>query len=107
MLDIRQVYLLCIQCNEETIHKIIYIGGEMRRIKCKKCGITLEIDKNKLLKTYTSETVKQILKEPLRLNKLLKKGGKEYLFSIPGRLLSKPFRITKEVMKILEEEKED
>lgn len=99
-----ETYLFCNNCESETKHIVIYLEDEIRRIKCEQCDRTFGIDRKELLEEYTVETVEHILTEPLRLNKELKEEGTGFLISLPKRLLTKPYRIVKEVVQLLEED---
>ena len=104
MLDKREGYLHCNQCDEETEHTVIYLEEKIRRIKCNQCDKTLGVDKKKLLERYAVETVEHILTEPQRLNKEIKEEGVGFLVSFPKRLLTKPYRVTKELLQVLKDE---
>ena len=96
--------LYCVKCQEETPHTIIYIEDEIQRIKCNKCNSVHGINKKELLEHYTVETVEHILTEPFKLSKQLRDKKFSIINSLPKRLLTKPYRIIKEVKEILDEE---
>ncbi|WP_143008798.1 bh protein [Halanaerobium congolense] len=98
-----ETYLHCVQCDEETEHVVIYLDDEIKSIKCKKCDRVSGIDKKELFELYTVETVEHILKEPLKLNEGIKEDGSKFLFSFSKRLLTKPYRVIKEVFELLED----
>lgn len=95
--------LFCLSCNQETNHTITYLDGEIKTIECIKCNKTSGIDKKELLKTYTVNTAEKILAEPFKLNETIKNDGTSILYSLPKRILSKPYRIIKDIFVILEE----
>lgn len=96
--------LYCINCQEDTEHTVIYIDDEIRRIKCNKCGRVHGVNKKKMIELYTLETAEHILTEPLKLSKELQAEGASILFSIPRRLLTKPYRVVKDFLEIMEED---
>jgi len=96
-----ETYLHCIDCDEETEHVVIYLDDEIKSIKCKKCNRVSGIDKKELLELYTIETVEHILTEPLRLNQCIKEDGSKFIFSFSKRLLTKPSRIFRDVIDLL------
>jgi hypothetical protein len=98
-----ETYLYCTKCKEETEHIIIYLNKEIKSIKCKKCDKLSGIEKKELLELYTAETVENILKEPLKLNKGIKEHGSKFLFSFSKRLLKKPYKIIKEILELLQD----
>ncbi|MDI3548743.1 MAG: hypothetical protein PWR10_2395 [Halanaerobiales bacterium] len=101
MLKKVETELFCIECEEETVHTVIYLDNKIQRVKCNKCGSVFGIDHKKLIELHTLSTAEHILKEPFKLNKELKEKGTQFLFSLPKRLLTKPYRITKEFLEIL------
>lgn len=98
-----ETYLHCVKCDQETEHVVVYLDDEIKSIKCKKCGRVSGIEKKELIELYTIETAEHILTEPLKLNKGIKEHGSKFLFSFSKRLLTKPYRVFKEVLELLED----
>ncbi len=94
--------LYCVSCDDETSHQVIYLDDEIRMIKCHECSETFGIDRKKLLELYAQDTVREILTKPLRLKEELNNEGPKIVFSLPGRILSKPYRVMKEIFELLE-----
>lgn len=102
-MDKYNTQLYCIQCDEETEHKVVYIDGKIKMVKCNQCDTTFGVDENKLLESYTKEKVNDILTKPARLKNEIKEEGTKILFSLPKRIITKPYRVIKEVIRLLEE----
>lgn len=99
--------LYCLHCNEETEHTITYEGDTIKRIKCEKCGTELEIDKESAKKNYTEEFIERILTKPQRMTEELQKDITAFLFSLPVRIITKPYRLLGEVKEIAKSKKKD
>lgn len=104
MLKDIETELYCVECERETVHRVIYLDNEIQRIKCNRCQSVFGIDKKKLIENYTVETAEHILTEPFKLNQELKEQGVSFLFSLPRRLLTKPYRVAREFIRILKED---
>lgn len=102
MLEKQDTTLYCIECDEDTPHKIMYMNDKIKMIKCEQCGKTSGIDENKLYKVYSQETAKEILNKPLKLSQELRENRTKFLFSLPKRIISKPYRVIKEIFQLLD-----
>jgi hypothetical protein len=103
MLEKVDTTLYCLNCSEETEHKILYLDNEIKTIECQHCHKTSGIDKKELLKLYTLDSVEHILTEPFKLNEIIKKQGPKFLYSFSRRILSKPYRVMKDIFAILDD----
>ncbi len=61
------------------------------------------MDKEKILKFYTSKVLKRLFTKPERLTEELRKDMSSLLVSLPFRIASKPYRMAKEIFKIIKE----
>ncbi len=99
-MKIMEATLFCLHCNEETTHEITYAGQYLKSIKCKKCGNGIDIDKEKLMEQYKEDWVERIITKPKRLTKEMEQDFKKFIFSFPVRVLTKYYRVAKEVKEI-------
>jgi hypothetical protein len=95
-----QADLFCINCNQDTLHDVIYLEESIERISCTKCETTLEIDEDLVLSTYAAALFKRINTKPNRMNKEIKNDLSRFLCSIPIRVVTKPYRMVKEFKNI-------
>lgn len=95
--------LFCLHCEKETPHVITYTGDYVRKIRCNLCNTEIKIDKDKILKFYTSKALKRLLTKPERLTEELRKDLSSLLVSLPFRIASKPYRMAKEIFEIFKE----
>ncbi|KYO65246.1 bh protein [Thermovenabulum gondwanense] len=96
--------LFCLHCNKETPHTVYYAGNILKRIKCEECGSEIEIRREKLLENYALDFIERILTKPYRMTKELEGDLKKFILSLPIRIVTKPYRIVKEVEDILKKE---
>lgn len=95
--------LYCINCNKKTPHRVEYISGIISKIVCEECGHITDLSKEKLLKYYTENAFSRVISKPERFKKEVKKDFSHFIFSLPFRLLSKPYRVAKEFHDIFKE----
>jgi ADP-heptose:LPS heptosyltransferase len=89
------VELYCIQCLDDTLHKITYINNKISDIECqcchKKVGVFIDIKKE-----LYQELLNRIQTKPSRITKEYKENLNLFLRTFPTRIVSKPLRLYKE-----------
>jgi len=101
--EIVKTNLYCLHCEKETPHVITYVGDYVHKIECTICNTQIRIDKEKILKFYTSNIIKRLFTKPERLTDELRKDISSFLTSLPFRIVSKPYRMAKELLEIIKE----
>ena len=101
--ELIETNLYCLHCEKETPHVITYTGDYVRKIRCDICHTEIQIDKDKILKFYTSKMLKRLFTKPERLTDELRKDMSSFLTSLPFRIVSKPYRMAKEFFEIIKE----
>ncbi|SFP81504.1 bh protein [Salibacterium halotolerans] len=87
--------LYCNQCREETSHVIQYINEEISTITCRECSRTVDIDIDIMTELY-DEVYHRITTKPARITRESREDLSHFFFSLPGRFLSKPYRLFKD-----------
>ncbi|SFL56210.1 hypothetical protein SAMN04488054_102159 [Salibacterium qingdaonense] len=87
-----QADLYCIQCREETPHVIQYINEEISTITCRRCSRVVDIDIDIMNELY-DEVYQRITTKPARLSKESREDLSHFFFSLPSRVISKPYRL--------------
>jgi hypothetical protein len=105
IMDITKVKmdLFCEICNEETVHVITYAGQKVIKAYCTVCHKEFHTNKDAALAAYTDEVIHRIRTKPKRIRAELKHDPVKSVISIPGRLITKLFRIEKEYKDIKKE----
>ncbi|MFK3939942.1 bh protein [Alkalihalobacillus sp. NPDC078783] len=104
--------LYCIHCKEEVPHEITYVNNQLKSIECLECRHDLEINLN-LNKEFYEETQKRVATKPKRMTQEYREDLSRFLFSLPVRVISKPYRMFKDikqsrdVIKEFDHDKED
>ncbi|MDQ0298906.1 hypothetical protein J2S78_001326 [Salibacterium salarium] len=88
--------LYCNQCREEVPHVIRYINHELSSIMCQKCGRELEVDVDIMNELY-GEVYSRITTKPSRITKEYRHNHSDFFFSLPTRVISKPYRLMKDM----------
>ena len=84
--------LYCITCNEETPHIISYVNSKLESVKCEECERTMKIQRN-IMKEFYKEVYDRISTKPSRITTEYKENLSGFLYKIPVRVISKPYRI--------------
>jgi len=85
--------LLCIHCNKETEHELIYISDKLARIVCLECGLTLNFDEEAFLLICSKGPLGRILIKPKRILDEAFIDPSKFLTIKPRRIITKPKRI--------------
>lgn len=91
--------LFCVRCKEETEHTIVYLNEQISRIECNVCGRHIDIQIDLSHEIY-DEVLTRIKSKPVRMTEEYREHLKEFLFSLPGRIVSKPYRVYREAKEI-------
>ncbi|MEN3185460.1 MAG: bh protein [Atribacterota bacterium] len=89
--------LTCLRCQKDTLHSVVYQGEVIRIIRCEECGLEVSFDQKKLLTLYGEDLLKRVLTKPRRLTEEYEKDLFSFFSSIPFRIVTKPYRILKEL----------
>ncbi|TLS38720.1 bh protein [Pseudalkalibacillus caeni] len=86
--------LFCLHCKEEVDHHFTYINDEISKVQCTQCGHVLEF-KVDLMKEFSRELYEKIARKPHRLTEEYKEDFSKFLFSMPIRIVKKPYAVYK------------
>lgn len=92
--------LLCLHCDSETAHSIIYRGKHIHRIKCLECGTELAINSRRILDKYTSDAIERFFAAPRGINEEMRKDLTLFIAGLPVRIITKPVRMAKEFLDV-------
>ena len=92
--------LLCLHCDTETAHTIIYRGKYIHRIKCDECGTELAISSRRILDTYTSDAIERFLTGSRGINEEMRKDLTLFIAGLPVRIITKPVRMAREFLHV-------
>jgi hypothetical protein len=88
--------LFCIHCEEEVPHKLIYINDRLSRIECEVCHRVVELSLD-IKREAMKELYERISTKPARITHEYKEDLSHFLVTFPLRVVSKPFRLLKEI----------
>ncbi|MCY9002482.1 bh protein [Peribacillus frigoritolerans] len=88
--------LFCISCNDETPHLILYINNKIESVECEDCqrGMVLNRD---IMKEFYNEVYERISSKPSRITTEYKEDLSGFLYKLPIRIVSKPYRIMRDL----------
>ncbi len=93
--------LKCLHCDRETDHTITYAGPYLNKIRCKECGVEIALDRKRIMETYASDALERVLSKPQRMTEELRGDLTAFLGSLPVRILTKPYRVAKEIVDVV------
>ncbi|MEK8132155.1 bh protein [Paenibacillus filicis] len=94
-----ETFLFCNHCKEEEGHIIVYLNNRISEIKCQTCGLKLSIQIDLSHELY-NEVYKRIRSKPARMTEEYRNHISQFLMTLPVRVISKPYRVYREVKEI-------
>lgn len=88
--------LYCIHCKEDVPHSITYINDKLTHVGCEICGKSVDVEINPTREFY-KEVYKRVSSKPARITEEYKQDLSHFLLSIPKRVISKPYRLMKDL----------
>lgn len=95
----------CNGCQKEGTHELVYSNNVLIYAECANCGRVVPFSEETLLTIYAKEMVQRILTKPQRLGQELKRDLRHAILSLPVRVITKPYRLVKEVEEVVDENK--
>ncbi len=102
-----KISLFCINCDEEVMHSVHYIGNSLRSIQCDRCGKKIEIDRRRLTTVFAEDFLNKILEKPHKINEDMKEALGVMAPFIPKRLLKEPLKVMREIVEVLKKQNEE
>jgi len=93
--------LFCLHCDRATEHVITYVADKLSTVACEECGTTLSVDRQKLAGRMAADAVERILTKPKRMTEEMRADLARFISSMPIRIVTKPYRLAKEVMDVV------
>jgi hypothetical protein len=90
----------CPTCVRETIHDVRYVAGLLNRIRCQRCGQQWEMARHAVEEAYLRQLVVRVASKPVRLGLEAGRHPLHFAFSLPKRVVTKPWRIASEVASV-------
>lgn len=95
--------LLCSHCNKETIHELHYINDTLDSVECSVCSSHIQKKESEVQTLLLGELAKRITTKPSRMREEMQKDFWHFAGQISIRMVTKPYRFTKELIEMLEE----
>ncbi len=102
-----KISLFCINCDEEVMHCVHYIGNNLRSIQCDRCGKKIEIDRRRLTTVFAEDFLNKVLEKPHKINEDMKEALVLMTPFIPKRLFKEPIKVMKEILEVLKKKNEE
>lgn len=101
--------LMCLHCDRETPHAMVYKGRYIQRIKCLECGTGIAIDSRRILASCGTAALERILTRSLAadfgINEKMRRELTALVASLPVRIITKPARVAKEFLDVFRQDK--
>jgi len=92
-----EVSLHCDHCRRSTVHLVTPSEGGVSRVTCIVCGRVQAVDTLGFMEQYTESVVRRLLAKPFDIRTEFSRSPREFIASLPGRVLTKPFRVAAEL----------
>ena len=87
----------CPTCLNETVHEVRYVAGLLNRIRCDRCGQHWQMASHAVEEAYLRQLVGRVASKPIRMGLEAGRHPIVFAFSLPLRVVTKPWRIASEV----------
>jgi DNA-directed RNA polymerase subunit RPC12/RpoP len=95
--------LLCSHCNKETVHELHYINDTLDSVECSVCSSHIQKKESEVQTLLLGELAKRITTKPSRMHDEMKNDFWHFASQISLRLVTKPYRFTKELIEMIDE----
>lgn len=90
----------CPTCLNETVHEVRYVAGLLNRICCVRCGQHWQMARHAVEEAYLRQLVSRVATKPIRMGLEAGRHPLDFAFSLPRRVVTKPWRIASEVASV-------
>ncbi|MDR7316674.1 hypothetical protein [Brevibacillus nitrificans] len=98
--DKMKASLFCIKCMDDTIHEVTYVDTILYEIRCEVCALSDSRGSDIQRELYLNY-MERVFSKPKRFKNEAGDNLPHFLFSLPYRVMSKPFRTYKEIRDML------
>lgn len=92
-----EVELHCDRCRRTTAHLVTTGGAGLSRVMCIACGHAEAVHTLQFMEQYVGGVVRRLLAKPYEITTEFTRSPREFVVSLPGRVLTKPFRVAAEL----------
>ncbi len=96
------IRLRCPQCRRTTWHHVRGEPAGPARVTCARCGRLAEVAALQFVEHYLEAVVRRALSKPLAMTAEFARRPRQFVASLPGRALTKPFRVAAEIRTTLD-----
>jgi len=92
--------LYCLTCLNDTVHEVTYVDNILYEVRCEECN-KKHSRVSDIQKELYLNYLERILSKPKRVKQEARGNLPHFLFSLPYRVMSKPFRAYSEFRDII------
>ena len=89
--------LHCAQCDQETLHALVYAGRLLVSATCQKCSMQVKHEPGDLRLQYIKDLEHRIATKPARLWRRFWRAPITLVWSLPRKVMQQPNKIWNEV----------
>jgi sugar phosphate isomerase/epimerase len=92
-----EVELSCTRCGRTTVHLVTTTDPALSRVMCIACGRAATVHTLQFMEQYVGGVVRRLLAKPSEITTEFARSPRDFVTSLPGRVLTKPFRVAAEL----------
>jgi sugar phosphate isomerase/epimerase len=92
-----EVELPCPRCRRTTVHLVTTADEALSRVMCIACGHVATVRTLQFMEQYVGGVVRRLLAKPSEITTEFARSPRDFVTSLPGRVLTKPFRVAAEL----------
>lgn len=97
-----EVELGCDRCRRPTVHFVTSGEGGLSRVTCIVCGHAAAVHTLQFMEQYVDGVVRRLLAKPFEIRTEFSRSPRDFVASLPARMLTKPFRVAAELRTTLD-----
>lgn len=93
--------LFCTGCNEETPHRIVYLGRRLAQARCGACGHETGMTREEVFSDFVGEVFLHLLKLPRHVRRELRSDFAHAVQTLPSQMVRMPFRMARDFTRLV------
>lgn len=93
--------LFCGGCNQETPHRIVYLGQRVAQARCGACSREIGMTREEVFSDFVGEAFLNLLKLPRHVRRELRSDFAHAVQTLPSQMVRMPFRLARDFIRLV------